>query len=570
MGKKSRKSKSSKKSSGGGGPSGIAAGFRQFAEQERMRNVAESFAAMDDLERYPLSGQKAILRNALMFIGTDCDKNDADPAGDGDQTPIATRKQADKAREIYSIGGDIHQHAVEGAFTDFGMNAMIGNVGDIREKIQTSAKSIEEKQDEPLLPWYCSTESRNEMRTLLETRDTSMRLSPLLLIVSAGKNVAGQPHMDHQGTAKVLLKSGANPYAKDVLGKTVAHYGAGAMATSMTMDVVDMCVHAAKSAHLFGKEVELHSLKAMHMNGLRGIVGGFDPDAGRRVVFLLEEKKEVLIRPVNLRRVDGENEPYQMLLDVQDRMGSVSLLEVVMQDRTDVAKLLLRHNTSIHTKDMDGMSPVKLTTMGGHLRSAGVCRMINDVTRREAKESKENRRKAIMRTCANVDCLKDLDEGKAKRCTGCKNAFYCNRECQLAHWNNGHKVECKRIRSEADGVKLNRPTGQFAFGASISMVSGRAYDKGSYRVPDGAKPGDRFVVKVQGGGEMTPIMVYDETRTCDFVIAPGQPGFKEVLAEIKKEMAWDGRKTFMKASFDDSGNCTIYPSTAGVKAKYTW
>jgi len=77
-------------------------------------------------------------------------------------------------------------------------------------------------------------------------------------------------------------------------------------------------------------------------------------------------------------------------------------------------------------------------------------------------------------------------------------------------------------------------------------------------------------MKVQGGSEMMPIMVYDKTRTCDFTISPGQPGFKEVLTEMKEEMAWGGRKTFMKASFDDSGACTIYPATAGVKEKYKW
>ena len=50
----------------------------------------------------------------------------------------------------------------------------------------------------------------------------------------------------------------------------------------------------------------------------------------------------------------------------------------------------------------------------------------------------------------------------------------------------------------------------------------------------------------------------------------GQPGFKEIQAEMKKEMTWDGRKTFMKASFDESGKCIIYPATAGVKSKYSW
>ena len=31
-----------------------------------------------------------------------------------------------------------------------------------------------------------------------------------------------------------------------------------------------------------------------------------------------------------------------------------------------------------------------------------------------------------------------------KRCTKCKWASYCGRECQLNHWNQGHKTECKK------------------------------------------------------------------------------------------------------------------------------
>ena len=31
-----------------------------------------------------------------------------------------------------------------------------------------------------------------------------------------------------------------------------------------------------------------------------------------------------------------------------------------------------------------------------------------------------------------------------KRCTKCKWASYCGRECQLNHWKEGHKAECKK------------------------------------------------------------------------------------------------------------------------------
>ena len=142
-------------------------------------------------------------------------------------------------------------------------------------------------------------------------------------------------------------------------------------------------------------------------------------------------------------------------------------------------------------------------------------------------------------------------EGSWEVCAGCNSIFYCSRECQVSHWKH-HKAECKRLKSSSAGIKLNPPK---TCSSSMSVLSGLTY-KELYPIPTGVNPGEMFVVKVQGGG-MMPIMVYDESRTCNFVIDYGAPGFKEVLSKIQKESAWNGRKTFMKASFDASGDCTI-------------
>ncbi|GAQ78908.1 hypothetical protein KFL_000200615 [Klebsormidium nitens] len=36
-----------------------------------------------------------------------------------------------------------------------------------------------------------------------------------------------------------------------------------------------------------------------------------------------------------------------------------------------------------------------------------------------------------------------------KTCGGCKRAYYCSKECQMAAWKEGHKAECKRANSAA-------------------------------------------------------------------------------------------------------------------------
>lgn len=42
------------------------------------------------------------------------------------------------------------------------------------------------------------------------------------------------------------------------------------------------------------------------------------------------------------------------------------------------------------------------------------------------------------------------------RCKNCRTYWYCGKECQIKHWKNGHKNECKEIsktRDEQDALK---------------------------------------------------------------------------------------------------------------------
>jgi hypothetical protein len=187
--------------------------------------------------------------------------------------------------------------------------------------------------------------------------------------------------------------------------------------------------------------------------------------------------------------------------------------------------------------------------------------MIMNETRKQGGRDRKARKQT---RCGN--CNKNLGKSEGFNCIACDAITYCGADCQRAHWKSGHKKECAKLAPR----KLDAPTGDFAHSVSLSMVSGGTNDRGSYRKPQSVNVDEKFVVKVQAMGERTPILVYDETRTCEFSIEPQQPGFHKILTETRKEKAWEGRKTFMKASFDESGCCTVYPATAGVKAKYSW
>jgi len=64
---------------------------------------------------------------------------------------------------------------------------------------------------------------------------------------------------------------------------------------------------------------------------------------------------------------------------------------------------------------------------------------------------------AMVNECSNPSCDFCDPTGKSfKKCKSCKLRLYCSRECQLAHWKNGHKQECCTLqqgREEYDAKK---------------------------------------------------------------------------------------------------------------------
>ncbi|KAJ7337699.1 hypothetical protein DFH08DRAFT_877340 [Mycena albidolilacea] len=48
-----------------------------------------------------------------------------------------------------------------------------------------------------------------------------------------------------------------------------------------------------------------------------------------------------------------------------------------------------------------------------------------------------------LRACDNVECSAMRKDDELLRCTACRNAFYCSKECQAADWASGHRKLCK-------------------------------------------------------------------------------------------------------------------------------
>ena len=159
-------------------------------------------------------------------------------------------------------------------------------------------------------------------------------------------------------------------------------------------------------------------------------------------------------------------------------------------------------------------------------------------------------------------------------CSLCKKTQYCSKECQTEHWKQGgHKKQCKEWRSEqATSIMLERPTEDGMFHSLISTrpnshlsTSGANSATSGYKKPSSVAVHQRFDLKIQGNGPNAPLMVYDKTRECNFMVSPGTRGFQELWQAVKAEPTWQGRKTFVEASFDANGNCIVYPGMTSVK-----
>eukprot|EP00798_Chlamydomonas_sp_ICE-L_P007285 gene7285-401_t len=47
------------------------------------------------------------------------------------------------------------------------------------------------------------------------------------------------------------------------------------------------------------------------------------------------------------------------------------------------------------------------------------------------------------------DNCEKVEGGKQfSRCSACRSARYCSKECQTAHWASGHKKECKKLQQK--------------------------------------------------------------------------------------------------------------------------
>lgn len=321
-----------------------------------------------------------------------------------------------------------------------------------------------------------------------------------------------------------------------------------------------------KSNHFFGKEVKLDGLKNQHMNGMLGLCKGFLAEAGRRAVYVYERKSLIAIKPENLKLSSPKGEcDRPKLCDIQDRLGSVCLLELTMGNRVDVANhLLTRHNPRVDIADWDGCSPKSMSLSNGAGLMSAVCLIVQKYSLKQDRAEA----KAVENRCGN--CKKESSDWKV--CARCKQVQYCSKTCQVQHWNNGgHKAVCKHANVET--ITLETPQSENNGMHSSTTFNFRQRKSsgpdGGYSKPSTVAVDEKFYIKIQGSASTSvPLFIYDKTRECSFQLESGERGFQELHCKVCQEKSTMGRKTYMKASFDEAGNMTVYLNESKVKT--TW
>lgn len=484
------------------------------------------------------------IRKQLQARGTDVAKNDQDTEGDGDQSVVSSNN-AEFYQNLAIKGGDFYYVYFTGLLSTFAHNCVSGRVTDVRKALEEATKR-----------------GPAALRSLLETRETSLRLSPILMVATVNKQQEAIVKV-----AELLLSYGARPDARDVCGKTVCHYGMGAMATDFSIKVCEICIRVHKSQYLFDQKVELIGLKQRSdLNGAIGDCGTYKVSVDRRNVCLCETEEVVAVKPENLRLwkkddVSHGEIVWPDLYDIPDRRGVTIIQEVTLDNRVDVADILLnRYHARVDIVDCHGHSTAQMVRQMA--KSSQVSRMVDKAARQQDRKKRD----LNLRTCGNCGVVKD----DIQECAACHSIAYCNRDCQSAHWKATHKMECKGLAAKLNqAIVLDSPTSDGSHRLTSSAIRrGKFSASPMFSKPTNVKNGEKFYLKVQRLNSNTPLMLHDESRGCSFDLNPGETGFEEISRALLSESKWEGHVTFIKASFDADGKFTVYPGQTSSSKKW--
>jgi hypothetical protein len=108
----------------------------------------------------------------------------------------------------------------------------------------------------------------------------------------------------------------------------------------------------------------------------------------------------------------------------------------VRKDQQQNMEKQLKCKPDLHAHLYDGPKESAAPSIG---------RLANSSINARLESVKARLAKALMDKCSFPECQNASDSKTLSECSACRQARYCSRECQKAHWPN-HKEQCKAAR----------------------------------------------------------------------------------------------------------------------------
>jgi hypothetical protein len=172
----------------------------------------------------------------LQAEGTDIARNDADPLGDGDQSPIRNDGTGCHHSTLWAAGGNLLDLVEQGDVPPIVIHFLSGNVSEIRAALE-------------------GARADGRVTELLESRFGLLRSTPLMLVVTGcGQDIRSVDRnlkIDFFETMRLLLEAGARVDARDLCGKTVLHYLVGPLFKEpQGWDMLRACIETSSQLQL--------------------------------------------------------------------------------------------------------------------------------------------------------------------------------------------------------------------------------------------------------------------------------------------------------------------------------
>jgi hypothetical protein len=185
--------------------------------------------------------------------------NDADPFGNGDQSPIEQRAFGDAGQaliDVWGNGADFNPMVPRFGQSRFLTACFMGNAAEVAVLLGAAKVQSDSGNGDASSASGQASQSRSPLTSLLEFRESMLRLNPLIACIG-GSRLIGKPlamplaiqhAAQHARVAQLLLDAGARVDACDIAGYSVLHHCTTSQATPESLEIGALVIKKATTA----------------------------------------------------------------------------------------------------------------------------------------------------------------------------------------------------------------------------------------------------------------------------------------------------------------------------------